>query len=316
MSGSLILTKRGWFRAACFARAPIDCRQRPRLALARNDRLAGVVKQAMAQPPTKPLTIHAAADALRWWAEAGVDLAMDETPHDRFAAPPPKAIDPPPGAPAPPRAPLIATVATAPDEAARNARELALAARSLDELRAALERFDGCGLKRTATQLVFSDGAPGAPIMLVGEAPGGDEDRIGKPFVGRAGQLLDRMLAAIGLDRAGVYIANVVPWRPPGNRTPTLQETAVCLPFIRRQIELANPKILVCMGNSSAQTLLGLKDGITRTRGQLYDYSISEGRFIKAMPMLHPAYLLRQPAQKRLAWRDLQKLEAMMQEMR
>jgi uracil-DNA glycosylase len=273
-------------------------------------------KPAMAQNPAKPLTIQAAADVLRWWAEAGVDLAMDETPHVRFSAPPPKAIDPPPVVADPPRAHPVAAAATAPDEAARSARELALAAQSLDDLRAALEQFDGCGLKRTATQLVFSDGAPGAPVMLVGEAPGGDEDRIGKPFVGRAGQLLDRMLAAIGLDRTGVYIANVVPWRPPGNRTPTLQETAICLPFIRRQIELANPRILVCLGNSSAQTLLGLKDGITRTCGQRYDYPISEGRVIKAMPMLHPAYLLRQPAQKRLAWRDLQKLEAMMRETR
>ena len=151
--------------------------------------------------------------------------------------------------------------------------------------------------------------------MLVGEAPGADEDRIGRPFVGRAGQLLDRMLAAIGLDRANVYIANVVPWRPPGNRTPTLQETTICLPFIRRQIELANPSILVCMGNPSSQTLLGLRDGITRTRGQVYDYPSREGRVIPAMPMLHPAYLLRQPAQKRLAWRDLQKLAAMLRDL-
>jgi uracil-DNA glycosylase len=270
----------------------------------------------MAQPPAKPLTTQAAAEVLRWWAEAGVDLAMDEAAHDRFVASPPKAIDPPPALAAPPRAPAIAAAATAPDEAARNAREQALATQSLDELRAALEKFDGCGLKRTATQLVFSDGAPGAPVMLVGEAPGGDEDRIGKPFVGRAGQLLDRMLAAIGLDRGSVYIANVVPWRPPGNRTPTLQETTICLPFIRRQIELADPRILICMGNSSAQTLLGLKDGITRTRGQLYDYPIGEGRLIKAMPMFHPAYLLRQPAQKRFAWRDLQKLETMLRDMR
>jgi uracil-DNA glycosylase len=256
-----------------------------------------------------PLTPEAAAAALRWWVEAGVDLALDETPHDRFAAPAQKPIAV--NAPPPARAPALST-AVAPDEAARNARELAQAARTLDELRAALENFGGCGLRNTATQLVFADGAPGAPLMLVGEAPGADEDRIGKPFVGRAGQLLDRMLAAIGLDRTSVYIANVVPWRPPGNRTPTLQETAICLPFIRRQIELSNPRILVCMGNSSAQTLLGLKEGITRTRGQFFDYPLSDGRAIKAMPMLHPAYLLRQPAQKKLAWRDLQKLATML----
>ena len=178
-----------------------------------------------------------------------------------------------------------------------------------------LEKFDGCGLKATATRLVFADGAPDARIMLVGEAPGGDEDRIGRPFVGRAGQLLDRMLAAIGLDRTKVYIANVVPWRPPGNRTPTLQETAICLPFIRRQIELVAPKLLVCLGGSSAQTLLGLKDGITRTRGQWFDYARDGGGVIKALPMLHPAYLLRQPAQKRAAWRDLRTLARAVREM-
>ena len=143
---------------------------------------------------------------------------------------------------------------------------------SLEELRAALERFQGCGLKATATQLVFADGAPEARIMLVGEAPGADEDRIGRPFVGRAGQLLDRMLAAIGLDRRSVYIANVVPWRPPGNRTPTPQETAVCLPFVRRQIALVGPRLLVCLGGSATQTLLGVKEGITRTRGVWRDY--------------------------------------------
>jgi uracil-DNA glycosylase len=278
----------------------------------------------MARTP-ETLTTQAAAEVLRWWIEAGVDLALDETSHDRFAQPPPKAADPRhrsseasvvsprESVPAPVRSPISAAAPTAPDEAARNAREMALAAQSLDELRAALDSFNGCGLKATATQLVFCDGAPGAPLMLVGEAPGGDEDRIGRPFVGRAGQLLDRMLAAIGLDRTGVYIANVVPWRPPGNRAPTLQETAACLPFIRRQIELADPRLLVCLGNSSAQTLLGLKDGITRTRGQLFDYPVSEDRSIKAMPMFHPAYLLRQPTQKRLAWRDLQKLQGLLE---
>ena len=135
-------------------------------------------------------------------------------------------------------------------------REAAAAAKTLDELRAELAAFNGCGLKATATQLVFADGAPGAPIMLVGEAPGGDEDRIGRPFVGRAGQLLDLMLAAIGLDRTKVYIANCVPWRPPGNRTPTPQETQVCLPFIRRQIELSNPKLLVCLGGSALRRVV------------------------------------------------------------
>jgi uracil-DNA glycosylase len=267
-------------------------------------------KDARADSPA--LTAEA---ALRWWVEAGVDLALDETPHDRFAArpapPPPKASAP---VAAPERPPArIERPVTAPDDAARSAVALAASARTLDELRETLEKFDGCGLKATATRLVFADGAPDARIMMVGEGPGGDEDRIGRPFVGRAGQLLDRMLAAIELDRRQVYIANVVPWRPPGNRTPTLQETAICLPFIRRQIELVAPKILVCLGASSAQTLLGLKEGITRTRGQWFDYPLGEGT-IKALPMLHPAYLLRQPAQKRAAWRDLRTLAKALRE--
>jgi DNA polymerase len=139
--------------------------------------------------------------------------------------------------------------------------------------------------------------------MFVGEAPGYEEDMTGKPFVGRSGKLLDRMIGAIGLDRSAVYIANVVPWRPPGNRTPTPQETAICLPFIRRQIELADPDILVCMGQPATQTLLGTREGITRTRGRWFTFATGS-RDIRALATLHPAYLLRQPLQKRLAWRD------------
>jgi DNA polymerase len=261
-----------------------------------------------------PLTAAAAAETLRWWIEAGVDLALDEDPHDRFgesAAPPRRA----PAQITPPVAPTISyearpapAAAVAPDDAARSARERAAAAATLDDLRAELERFDGCGLKATATQLVFADGAPGARVMFVGEAPGGDEDRIGRPFVGRAGQLLDRMLAAIALDRTQVYIANVVPWRPPGNRTPTPQETAVCLPFIRRQIALSAPRLLVCLGGSATQTLLGVKEGITRARGVWREYEGDDGATIPALPMFHPAYLLRTPAAKRQAWADLRKL--------
>ncbi|MGC1467241.1 MAG: uracil-DNA glycosylase, partial [Pseudolabrys sp.] len=174
---------------------------------------------------------------------------------------------------------------------------------TLDELRAILERFDGCALKPSATQLVFADGNPEARLMVVGEAPGRDEDIEGLPFVGRSGKLLDRMLAAIGLDRSGVYIANVVPWRPPGNRTPTPQETQICLPFILRQIELVDPDILVCMGNPSTQTLLGTRDGITKTRGRWFTFNTGK-RDIRAMPTFHPAFLLRSPLQKRFAWRD------------
>ncbi|MBV8472681.1 MAG: uracil-DNA glycosylase [Hyphomicrobiales bacterium] len=279
--------------------------------------------------PSGPLTAQEAADALRWWAEAGVDLAIDETPHDRFAesaarparaaAEPARQASTAPAAarqPAPPRvAPAAAAPIAAPDEAAPSAQEIVAAARDLDELRDALSRFEGCGLKATATQLVFADGSPNARIMLVGEAPGADEDRLDRPFVGRAGQLLDRMLASIGLDRTKVYIANVVPWRPPGNRTPTPQETAICLPFMRRQIALVNPSLLVCLGASATQTLLGTKDGITRARGVWREYAGDDGQTIKALPMFHPAYLLRQPASKREAWADLRKLAAAVAEM-
>ena len=260
------------------------------------------------------LSAAAAAEVLRWWLEAGVDLALDETPHDRFvesAAPAPRrapaAVAPPPSTPSY-EARSAPAAAVAPEDAARSARDEAAAAASLDELRAMLERFDGCGLKATATQLVFADGAPGSRVMLVGEAPGGDEDRIGRPFVGRAGKLLDRMLAAIALDRTQVYIANVVPWRPPGNRTPTPQETAVCLPFIRRQIALCAPRLLVCLGGSATQTLLGVREGITRSRGVWREYVGDDGATIPALPMFHPAYLLRTPAAKRQAWADLMKL--------
>ena len=262
-----------------------------------------------------PLTAAAAAETLRWWVEAGVDLALDETAHDRFAESAAPAARRAPAAIPRPAAPIashearpVPVVVAAPDDAARSAREVAAAAATLEELHAELERFTGCGLKATATQLVFADGAPGARIMFVGEAPGGDEDRIGRPFVGRAGQLLDRMLAAIALDRTQVYIANVVPWRPPGNRTPTPQETAVCLPFIRRQIALSAPRIIVCLGGSATQTLLGVKEGITRARGVWREYQADDGATIPALAMFHPAYLLRTPAAKRQAWADLRKL--------
>ncbi len=247
-----------------------------------------------------------ARDVLRWWATAGVDLLFEEAPRNRFE----ETAKPRPAPPAAPRLAVAAPMApvAAPDAAARTAAEWAAEAQTLNALREALDRFEGCALKRTATQLVFADGAPGASVMIVGEAPGGDEDRLGRPFVGRAGQLLDRMLAAIGLDRRHVYIANVVPWRPPGNRTPTPQETAICLPFIRRQIELCAPRLLVTMGNPSTQTLLGVREGITRARGTWRAYEIAPGRTIPALPTLHPAYLLRTPAAKRWSWLDLRAL--------
>ena len=184
------------------------------------------------------------------------------------------------------------------------AREAAKSAKTLDELRALLTDFEGCALRATATQLVFADGNPDAKVMLVGEAPGYDEDVIGRPFVGRSGKLLDLMMGAIGLDRTKVYIANVVPWRPPGNRTPTPQETQICLPFIQRQIELVNPDVLVTLGNPSTQTLLSTREGIMKTRGRWFDYDTGT-RTIRAIATFHPAYLLRSPSYKRMAWQDL-----------
>jgi len=273
------------------------------------------------------------ADILAFHLEAGVDIALGEEPVDRFAesaaeksAPrarvqaAPQSARPSPAQPAAPRpaAQQPARVEppapgmTTPDQAASEAREAAATAPTLEALQALLERFEGCSLKHTATRLVFADGNPQARLMLVGEAPGRDEDIEGKPFVGRSGKLLDRMLAAIGIDRTSAYIANVVPWRPPGNRTPTPQETAICLPFILRQIELANPDVLICMGGPSAQTLLGIKDGITKARGRWMDYDTGT-RVIPALATFHPAYLLRTPLGKRMAWRDMlatqQKLE-------
>jgi DNA polymerase len=194
-----------------------------------------------------------------------------------------------------------------------SAREAARAAPDLAALRAALMRFDGISLSRTATNLVFADGNPAAKVMLVGEAPGADEDRMGLPFVGVSGQLLDRMMAAIGLDRTTFYITNVCFWRPPGNRKPTDLELAAQKPFVERHIELVAPKVLVLVGAAAAQGLLGTTEGITRLRGRWFQYPSrsngeENGPTIPALPIFHPAYLLRQPAQKRETWRDLLRL--------
>ena len=181
---------------------------------------------------------------------------------------------------------------------------------SLDALRVALERLEGCALKNTAGNLVFCDGNPGARVMIVGEAPGRDEDRVGLPFVGAAGQLLDRMLASIGLDRSAVYITNLLPWRPPGNRTPTAEETRLLLPYLRRHIQLAKPEYLLILGGSSAKALLGTKDGILKLRGVWRDVDFGDGATRPTLCSLHPAYLLRSPAQKRLSFDDLLSLRA------
>jgi uracil-DNA glycosylase len=284
-------------------------------------------------PTDAPFSLR---ELLRFYADSGVDEALLDEPADRFAehaasaqpAPPSETSAKPvasrPGAssargPVPARATPAAVPArensqmptAIPDGAqVARARDLARQAGSLDELRVQLAAFDGCNLKFTAKNLVFSDGNPDADLMLVGEAPGRDEDLQGLPFVGRSGQLLDRMLKAIGRDRSTAYIANTVPWRPPGNRTPTPIETEICRPFIERQIELAAPKVLVALGSPSAKLLLGTTEGIMRLRGNWRVHTTASGAAIPIMPTLHPAYLLRNPAHKRLAWRDFLEVKA------
>jgi uracil-DNA glycosylase len=277
---------------------------------AMHPRLGGCRKAPLMTPEPAP-TIR---QLLAFYLEAGVDCALGEEPNDRLADPPaapavavaavrelalPRTPVLPPAAPPAPR-----DAAPSPDVAIASAREAARTAPSLEVLRDLLDKFDGCALKQTATRLVFADGNPQARVMFVGEAPGRDEDIEGLPFVGRSGKLLDRMMGAIGLDRKTAYIANVIPWRPPGNRTPTPQETQICLPFIQRQIELVNPDVLVTLGNPSTQTLLSTREGIMRTRGKWFDYDTGT-RKIRAIATFHPAYLLRSPSYKRMSWQDL-----------
>ena len=189
------------------------------------------------------------------------------------------------------------------------ARAAARQAGDLDELGARLAAFEGCSLKATAKNLCFYRGRPQAPLMLIGEAPGRDEDLEGKPFVGRAGQLLDRMLAAIGLSEREAHITNIVYWRPPGNRTPTPQEAQLCRPFLERQIELVAPAIILLLGGAAAKHIFGVADGIMRIRGKWRELEFGNSK-ARALATLHPAYLLRAPAAKRLAWRDLLTLKA------
>lgn len=256
---------------------------------------------------------------LAWYLDAGVDEAVADEPVNRFEAPKPRrpaALEPaPPPRPAAAKKPGQAPVPLEPqDRIVRGAHELAAAAATLEEIKAAFEAFDGCPLKETATNFVFSDGNPEARIMFVGEAPGGEEDRRGVPFVGPAGRLLDLMLAAIGLDRTQVYITNIVPWRPPGNRNPSPAELAACLPFTKRHVELAAPRLLVPVGAVSAKALLDAKEGILRLRGRKKVYKTSSGQPIPARPILHPAYLLRSPARKRETWRDLREIRRDLEE--
>jgi uracil-DNA glycosylase family 4 len=249
---------------------------------------------------------------LAWLVEAGADEAIQEIPVNRLKAP----ITPPPVAPM--RAQAAPAASQPPPVAGDNigsAMATAAAATNLAELKAALESFEGSALKRMATNTVFADGVAESRIMLIGEAPGRDEDRIGKPFVGRAGQLLDKMLASIGLDRtSNVYITNVMNWRPPDNRDPSPEEAAICLPFLRRHVELVNPKLILLLGAVAARHVMGISDGIMKTRGRWMEYRVGD-RMVPVLPTLHPAYLLRQPAHKKLAWRDLQVFAARMEEL-
>jgi uracil-DNA glycosylase len=268
---------------------------------------------------------EAALALLRWYLEMGADAAIADQPVNRLAPPaPPPASSAGPTEPemAPPQS--VRAVAASPPaafadslgEAAQSARLLAARADTLAALEAAIAGFDGCALKRTATNTVIAAGNPTAPVMIIGEAPGADEDRIGRPFVGRAGQLLDRMLAAIGLDRQGVLITNVIYWRPPGNRTPTADEIAACLPFVLRHVALVRPKLLVLAGGTAARALLPPGPGITRLRGRWFDLAIPGlDQPVPTLPMFHPSFLLRAPERKREAWRDLLALRARLDEL-
>jgi uracil-DNA glycosylase len=253
---------------------------------------------------------HELEDILRFYAEAGLDQAVVEEPVNQFAAfegqkratplhlMAPKAEVRP--APTPQR------MAPIPDAAAlAAAHALAQGCGTIAELTEALRSFEGCGLRATAKSLVFADGNAQAPVMFIGDVPGREDDLEGRLFSGPAGQLMDRMLASIGLDRSSAYLGAMIPWRPPGNRAPTPFEVDVCLPFIQRHIELAAPKLLVLMGELPAKRLTGAAESILRLRGQWRGVTLPNGQSITALPILHPAYLMKQPAQKRLAWADL-----------
>lgn len=298
----------------------------------------------MSEPPVDPIAFPCPYDPaalLAWLAEIGCDEAVGDAPLDwttlrapaRAAAPPqvsnvaqqfsPQQSSPmraaPPGGgfmshSSPPAQPKPAEPKPAEplgaSEGAALARSQAGKAASLAELEAAIRAFDGCPLKRTATNTVFADGAPKARVMLVGEAPGEDEDRQGVPFVGASGKLLDLMLKSIGLDRTQVYISNILPWRPPGNRNPTPGEIAACMPFLERHIALIGPAVLVPLGGTAAKTLLNRTEGVTRLRGRWFEYRLDAGLdgktlVVPTLPMFHPAYLLRNPAAKKEAWRDM-----------
>lgn len=257
-------------------------------------------------------------DLLEWLQDTGVDEIHQSTPQNYYQfieetlKLPQKQVLPPPPPVSFPKVQLQTT-----SELQESAQKLAQSANTLEELYAALAAYEGCALKKTATNLVFGDGNPHAKIMLIGEAPGADEDRLGKPFVGLSGQLLDKMFSFINLTRAqNIYISNVIPWRPPGNRTPTPQETAQCLPFIQRHIELVKPELLVMVGGTAVKALTGSQEGIVRLRGKWKPYQSSGmSSPIKSTAIFHPAYLLRSPGQKREIWADLLNIKHTLTEM-
>ncbi|MGO4915322.1 uracil-DNA glycosylase [Pseudogemmobacter sp. W21_MBD1_M6] len=262
------------------------------------------------------MDFYAAKAALDWLIELGADEAICDAPVNRYEAvatlPKPAVLQA--GAePAPKAAAAGAPIAVPDVDWVAVAAQAAASAQDLDGLRAAMAAFEGCELKRGARNLVFADGNPKARVMVIGEAPGREEDLEGKPFVGQAGHMLDKMFAAIGLgrsleDAASIYVTNVMPWRPPQNREPKPQEIAMMLPFLKRHVELVNPDVVVLMGNISCQAVLGEK-GITRLRG-----AWTKAFDTPALPMFHPAYLVRSPEFKREAWHDLLMVQAKLRE--
>jgi DNA polymerase len=253
-------------------------------------------------------------ELLQWYTDIGVDEAIGDAPVDRTRVPEKPAVVLPMAAPvaaAPsvvqaPAAPVTGTI-----EAHKDATALAASVKTVDELKAALEKFSGLSLKRTATQMVFADGNPAARVMVIGEAPGADEDRTGIPFSGANGQLLDKMLGAIGLKREeNVYVTNIINWRTPGNRAPSESEISLSLPFIQRHIELVNPAVIICIGGAAAKILLGTKEPISRLRGKWQDY-----KSIPVTTIFHPEFLAQQPAQKKVTWEDLQMVQGKLKEL-
>lgn len=256
---------------------------------------------------------------LEWYALAGVDAAVDDAPSGLQRGETGRALfDETPDHEAAPRAPASNGAPLAARPAARqpallvpegrrvgDARAIAAKCGSLAEIKGELERFEGCALRDTAKQLCFADGNPEASLMLIGEAPGAEEDRQGKPFVGPSGQLLDRILKEIGIDRTSAWITNVIYWRPPGNRSPTTGEIAVCMPFLKRQIELLQPRFILFVGGIAAKALLDTNDGVTKLRGRPFTVTSDTGPEVPCLVTFHPAYLLRQPLNKRFVWRDM-----------